>query len=351
MILKELISTLDFFYPPKLAENWDNVGLLVGDENKKITRVLTALEVTPDVVDEAIERGCEVIVCHHPIIFKSLKNINYSNPSSQLLVKLINADIAVFCMHTNVDIAENGMNDWLSEILELTKLSVLSPTKVTHYKSIEIEVKPNNLSKLIDLLKTAGVGNIGSKLIDYNVSSINNCIELRDGTKKVNDIYLVKSFVKDEDVAALSNLLKLHKINIYRIHNIENMKTIAGIGKIGKIKPQSLEQLAYKIKNLFNLKCVNIVGSREDVITNVAIVGGSGSDYIKAAKDNNCDVLITGDVTFHKAQEALLEGICIIDAGHCVEIVFNDYMADFINILEDVVAFSSEIDTNPFEVV
>lgn len=351
MILKQLTASLDFFYPRNLAEEWDNVGLLLGDERKEITHVLTALEITMDVVNEAIERNCELIVCHHPIIFKPLKNLNYNNPINKILMELIKHDIAVYCMHTNVDIAANGMNDWLCEILQVRNSKILQPTIAKNYLKVEIEVSPSKVDQLINNLKNAGVGCIGTKLIDYNLYDVEKTVEKVTGEMEKTDIKVIQSFIKDEDVPTLKTILYKNRIKIYRLTKIDNMANTYGIGRVGEIKPMSLEQLANKIKILYNIDHVSIVGSRETVINKVAIVGGSGANYVEIAKRKRCDVLITGDVGFHQAQEALSKGICLIDAGHAIEIIFNDYMADFINLFDNVVALSSEIDTNPFEVI
>jgi len=105
MKLSQLMNKIELFYPKNLAEDWDNVGLLIGDERTEVTRILTTLEITEDVIEEAIERKAELIISHHPIIFKPIKDLNFKNPHNRLIRQLITNDIAVYCMHTNVDVA------------------------------------------------------------------------------------------------------------------------------------------------------------------------------------------------------------------------------------------------------
>ncbi len=351
MKISNLIETLEFFYPKDLAESWDNVGLLVGDKDQEITNVLTTLEITLDVVYEAIERDANIIVAHHPIIFKPLKNLNFNDPINKILKVLIKHDIAVYCMHTNVDIAANGMNDWLCEILDIKYPAILSPTKIKNYHKITIETSQEKLSDCIDLLKTTSIGQKGKKIQNYNITPKVKYFKDLDKKEAKKDLLVIDSFVKDEDLIEIRSKFYENKVFNYQISPIENLKDVYGLGRIGKIKPISLDEFAYKIKDLFKLEAVSIVGSREKIIKKVAIVGGSGSSLISDAVNKGADLLITGDIGFHDAQLALSQDISLIDPGHSIEIIFNDYMADFINALFDINAMSSEIDTNPFEVI
>ncbi len=127
MKIKEVINFLEDFAPVKLAESWDNVGLQVGNEENEFTKVLLALDVTDEVVDEAIELGANLIVAHHPMIFKAVKNINTSNPLGNKIIKLIKHNISVYVAHTNLDSNIGGTSEVLAEVLGLEKLEVLEP--------------------------------------------------------------------------------------------------------------------------------------------------------------------------------------------------------------------------------
>ncbi|MGL5020513.1 MAG: Nif3-like dinuclear metal center hexameric protein [Mycoplasmatales bacterium] len=351
MKLIKLINTLETFYPIDLAEDWDNVGLLLGDERKEVTRVLTTLEINEDVIDEAIERGAELIISHHPLIFKPLKNLNYKNIQAGLIQNLIKNDIAVYCMHTNVDVATNGMNDWLAQILELENLNVLVPTVERKFKKILVEITEEEMYKVIDIFKKTGVGQRFNFMENINITPKVKYATKHDNSEVEINILVLESFVLEDQIKELKNEFYVNKIFNYEIMEIENMSVHFGLGRVGHLKPTSLEQLAIKLKDLYSLDHVKIVGNRETIIRKVAIVGGAGSDTLEMAKIKGCDVLITGDVGFHTAQEALARNIAIIDPGHNIEIIFNDTMADFINMFPSIIAFPSEIDTNPFEVI
>ncbi len=351
MKLSKLIDRIEFFYPKNLAEDWDNIGLLVGDERKEIKRILTTLEITEDVIDEAIEREAELIVSHHPIIFKPLKNLNFKNPHNRLIKKLIINDIAVYCMHTNIDIATNGMNDWIANILKLESLSVLKPSIKYNFKQINVETTEEEMFKVVDIFKKIGVGQKNNFNENINITPKIKYAKKTNGEKSEKNIMVLESFISEEFIKELKKEFYQEKIHAYQILNIENGNKNYGMGRVGYIKMTSLEQLALRLKNIYELDHVKIVGNREKEIRKVAIVAGGGSGYLDDAKIRGCDVLITGDVNFHTAQDALLKNIAIIDPGHNIEIIFNDIMADFLNISDEVDAFASEIDTNPFEVI
>ena len=351
MKLSQLMNKIELFYPKDLAEDWDNVGLLIGDERTEVTRILTTLEITEDVIEEAIERKAELIISHHPIIFKPIKDLNFKNPHNRLIRQLITNDIAVYCMHTNVDVASNGMNDWLANILELENTSILDPTKVYNFKKIAVEIKEDQMNKVIDLFKKVGVGQRNRYIENVNISPKIKYAKKFNEEEIEENILVIEGLISEEYIKEIKNELYLNKIHTYEITNIENATNVYGLGRVGYVKTQSLEQIANSLIKLYALDHVKIVGNREKEITKVAIVCGSGSGQIDIAKQKGCDLIITGDVGFHDAHNALMKNIAIIDPGHNIEIIFNDIMADFINLFEDITAFPSEIDTNPFEVI
>ncbi len=349
MKLNKLIEILEFFYPTDLAESWDNVGLQIGDERSTINRVMTTLEITPEVIDEAIERGADIIVCHHPIIFKPISNLNFKSPQSRMIAKLIKSNIAVYVMHTNVDISSNGMNDWLAQVLEMKNISILKNLKVKNYKKILMDAPINRLNEAIEILKLSGCGQKSEVLSEHSVVMKERTKRLLDEKITTEKYYELSTYILEENLNDLRR--NIAGQFSYEVYNIDNINQVFGLGRVGTIKPMSLEHFAEKIKDLFSLDHVRLVGDREDIIKKVAIVGGSGSDFIIDAKLKACDVIITGDVGFHDAQLALASKINIIDPGHNVEIIFNDVMSDFINLFDEVTCFASEVDTNPFEVI
>ncbi|WOO87488.1 Nif3-like dinuclear metal center hexameric protein [Mollicutes bacterium LVI A0039] len=357
MKLSKIIKNFELFYPLHLAEDWDNVGLQIGDPNKDVKTILTVLEITEDVIDEAIEKNVDLIICHHPIIFKTIKNMAYNNSHTNKIVTLIKNDIAVYAGHTNVDIARNGMNDWLAEVIGIERVRPLAIEKFEEFLHISIELDKSQMNEVIDLLDEIGSGDRGDVLQKVTVTPTTSFKEFEKDRKVHDNMCIINAFILESEIPVLNKLMKNYNIKhknstiFYVSNRTSNMRKQYGIGRLGFIKPRTLESLATDIKGKFDIDGVKIVGSRETIISKVAIVGGSGSVYIDKAIAAKADVLITGDTGYHQAQHALENNICLIDAGHHLEIVFNDIMRDFVSLICDETVLASEIDSNPYEVV
>lgn len=354
MVLKDIVNNIERIYPRYLAEEWDNVGLQLGDFNKEVNSVLTALEITDEVVEEAVNKNIDLIVVHHPLIFKSINTLYTNNPQNNKIVNLIQNNIAVYAIHTNIDIAYGGINDWLSEVIGIEKTKILQTTKKFSLFNAKIQINLGELEVLLKVLPKVGIG-VNKKKYSYLMSPK---VQRYKGIKeeKEKDIVVIEVLIQENQIHDLRNTLKqlrLQKKIITSLDLYENKnKSIShGMGRIGYIKPKTLEDLAYSVSKKFKFDNIRFVGSREKIIKKVAIVGGSGSSYIATAKRKGCDVLITGDIGFHDAQEALSQNICLIDASHYIEIIFNDGMAEFLNIFDNLKVYASEVDTNPFEVI
>ncbi len=357
MKLYKIIKNFELFYPKHLAMDWDNVGLQLGDESKEIKSILTVLEITEDVIDEAIEKNIDLIICHHPLIFKKLSNLVSNNSHNNKILTLIKNDIAVYAAHTNVDIANNGMNDWLAQVLNFEKSRPLKFEAYDEYLHISIEIEQSQLNDVIDLLDEIGGTDRGDVLQKVTVTPTTSFKEYAKDRKAHDNMCIINAFILETEIPILKRLMKDYNMKnknstiYYSATRTENMKKQYGIGRIGFIKPQTLELLAEQIKEKFDIDGVKIVGSRENVVSKIAIVGGSGNDFINDAIKSKVDVLITGDTSYHYAQYALENNLCLIDAGHHLEIIFNDVMCEFVSLICDETVLPSEIDSNPYEVV
>lgn len=356
MILKKLMDKIEKIYPLELAEEWDNCGLQIGEPNQNIENILTVLEITEAVVEEALEKNIDLIVAHHPLIlFDSIKVFNFSKSRDQLIQKLIKNDIALYVMHTNVDIASGGMNDWLAQELKIKNTNILSVTHKTDLFKVSIEINGDHVDELLGILNELGISKSRSNRQNLLMSPKIKRFQ-RNNNNKIHeiDVVVVEFNSTEEEFFTLKHYFKKlkyeKKINItYDITPLKFLSISNGIGRYGDIKPQTLEDFANKISRNFKVEDIRIVGSREKIIKKVAVVGGSGKKYIKDAYYKKCDVLVTGDLSFHDAQYALSLGISLIDAGHYLEIIFNDAMEEFLRMFDQIKVFSSEIDTNPFE--
>lgn len=240
MNVKTLMTHLEQLAPKQLAESWDNVGLLVGDETSEVTGVLVTLDVSDAVVNEAIAKGLNTIVAHHPLIFQPLKTLTHQNVQQALLRKIIKHDINVYAMHTNLDNANGGMNDWLAQALAL---------------------------EAIEILKVDG---------EYN----------------------------DQPY---------------------------GTGRIGTLtESMTLGEFVCCVEKQLQSNGLRYVGDSNRIVSKVAIIGGAAQHYYTHAIQKQADVYITGDVTYHVAQDMFNNGLALIDPGHYIEVICIEKLVAYI---------------------
>ena len=317
-------DTLNQIAPFRLAESWDNVGLLVGSRDNKVTKTLIALDVTSKVIDEAIDIEANLIITHHPVIFSPITSIS----SDSIVYKLIQNGISVISAHTNLDIAKGGVNDSLSLKLNLTKSRNLEITEKKPFYKVIVFVPTNSREAVYSAMIEAGAGKyenysgaafiaegIGRFIPEYgsnptigNVGNLENVKESR-----------LEMIVSPDN---LDNVLEAIKASHpYEDPGFDIMKTYAickveSLGRIGELKsPMSCVEFA-----TFVAKSLNATGIRYNEtgkqIKTVAVCGGSGGDFIYTALSKGADALVTGEIKHHLLLEAVEKDICIVNAGH-----------------------------------
>ena len=324
--IKEIIRELEYLAPLPYQEGYDNAGLLVGSPDTPVTGVLLTLDVTEKVVEEAIERSCNLIIAHHPIVFKGLKKLNGSNYVERTVIKAIKNDIAVYATHTNLDHVPQGVNWQIAETLGLTNVRVLSPksqilTKLTFFSPVA------NTQEILDALFAAGAGRIGQ---------YENCSFRTEGTgsfmpnQEANPVIGERG--TQEEVAEhraevmfpsylqskiMSVLRKTHPYEevAYYLTALENENQEVGAGAVGEldVEIQADEFLGY-LRSKMHLK---VIKHTEPVgkVKKVAVCGGAGSFLLKDAIRAGADVFVTSDYKYHEFFDA--EGqIMICDIGH-----------------------------------
>ncbi|QEH69522.1 Nif3-like dinuclear metal center hexameric protein [Cellulosilyticum sp. ST5] len=328
-ILKEIIITLEKLAPIELAESWDAVGLMLGSGQQEISKVLCALDLNEEVVEEAIQIQADCIITHHPFFFKPLKSVDLDSKTGKIIAKLIKANIAVYAMHTNYDIAEGGLNDYLCAGLGLKEVEVLQMTKqeklckcqvyvpITHAERVREVIVNYNQCKIGDYLGCTFMANGEGTFIP--LEEAHPYIGTSGSLEKVQECVI--SFMVE--ASEVSNLMEhIQEIHPYEevafdVFELKHITKEYGIGRVG-VLPQtlSLEAFITNIKQFFNLSYVRVTKVKEEpVIKRVAICSGSGSEYISVAA-RKADVYITGDLKFHEAQMAYHLGIPVIDVGH-----------------------------------
>lgn len=336
-----VIQLFESWSPKKLAsmEN-DPIGLAVGTLDKTVSKVLVTLDVNDEVVEEAIAQNCELIIAHHPPIFRRLANLRTDNPQGKLLEKLIKNDIAVYAAHTNLDVAEGGVNDLLADALQLQETKVLVPTYVEQLLKLAVYVPVADAEKMRTALSQVGAGHIG----EYDSCSFQTTGEGRFRPLKGSDAYVgeigkihTEAEVKLEVVfpeslknKALKTMKQNHSYEevAYDLYELETSAKEMGLGRIGKLpQDMTLQQFAEHVKKTLEVPAVRVVGNLQDTVRKVAVLGGDGNKYMSAAKYAGADVFVTGDLYFHVAQDAEALGLSVVDPGHHVESVMKKGVA------------------------
>lgn len=327
-----IIQWFESFCPKHLAEEWDKVGLQLGTLQKQVSRVLITLDVTPEVVDEAIERKAELIIAHHPIIFRPLSNLRTDLPGGKLYEKLLKHDISVYAAHTNLDITEGGLNDWLAEALQLQNTKILTTTYREALKKLVVFVPKQDESKVRQALGNAGAGHIGQySHCTFRTEGLGTFIPL-EGTnpyigeqgslEEVEEVRIETIYPAPLEKKVLQAMFKSHPYEevAYDIYPVQQEGKSYGLGRVGELAQEMpLKEFAEQIKNAFQVPACRVVGELDRPVKKVAVLGGSGSKYIQAAMFNGADVFVTGDIDFHTAHDALMNGLMIVDPGHHIE--------------------------------
>lgn len=329
---QQIIEEFEKWSPKYLAMEGDPIGLHVGTLNKKIEKVLVTLDVNEDVVNEAIAKGAGLIIAHHPPIFRPLKNLQTDFPQGRLMEKLIKSDIAVYAAHTNLDVAQGGVNDLLADALGLKNTRVLVPTFEAELVKIAVFVPESHEEAVREAFGKAGAGAIGDyEYCSYTLSGTGRFRPTAEADPYIGEAgkmevtaeskveVVVRKQEKDRVIKAMIAAHPYEEV-AYDVFTLENKEIAMGLGRVGSLEtPLTLKEFADWTKQQLDVPSLRMVGDPNATIKKVAVLGGDGNKYIQQAKRAGADVYVTGDMYFHVAQDAQAVGLNIIDPGHHVE--------------------------------
>lgn len=361
----DVFKLIEAWAPQSFAYEWDNVGLQVGTYSSEVKKIMVTLDVLDSVVDEAIEKDVDLIVAHHPLLFKPMSQINLDTYQGRLIQKLISNNISVYAAHTNLDIAEGGVNDLLFDALPLHTKEVLVEAFHEKLFKIVVYVPVSHMDKVSDALSQAGAGHIGNyshcafrtegKGTFKPLEGTNPYIGSQDKIEQVDEVKIETIVPQSVLPRAKSEMIEAHPYEepAYDIYAMENKGKTFGLGRLGQLDTQlTLKELSEQIKEVYDLSHVRVTGDLNKTVERVAILGGSGEKYFKIAKQKGADVYITGDMTFHAAQDAEKMELAIIDPGHHVEKVMKQGVKNYLqDKLDDknIDVIVSELSTDPFK--
>jgi len=326
-LVRQITEQIEQLSPLHYAEDFDNVGLLVGDYEQKVSGVLVTLDCLETTIDEAIKNNCNLIVAFHPIIFKGLKKLNGKNYVERVVIKALKNDIAIYAMHTALDNSIKGVSAKMAEKIGLTDTKVLIPQK-GHLKKLTTYVPENAAEEIRDALFKAGAGHIGDySHCSFNMSGegtylggedTNPSVGKPGSLEKVNETFISVIFESHLQSKILKALFTDHPYEevAYDIVNLENIHERIGMGIIGELaKPLSPNNFFEHLKRTFNLSIIRHSDILKKEIKKVAVLGGSGSFAIEQARAAGADIFVTADLKYHDFYKA--EGKLILaDIGH-----------------------------------
>lgn len=360
MKLKEITDSIETFAPLAYQESYDNAGLICGNKNTEITSALICIDSTEDIIDEAISKGCNLVIAHHPIVFKGLKKFNGTNYVERVIIKAIQNNIAIYAAHTNLDNVHNGVNAKIADKLGLTNCRILAPQNGILKKLVTF-CPSDKAVEVRNALFSAGAGNVGN----YDECSFNTegtgTFRAGKGTNpyvgeigkqhqereiKIETIYLAT--IESKILKALFSSHPYEEV-AYDLYNLTNTSNQIGAGLIGELANETTEiEFLAVLKDKMNANGIRYTALLNKKIKKVALCGGSGSFLLEDAVKNEADIFVTADFKYHQFFDAE-NRIVIADIGHYESEQFTTEL--FYDLLkENFNTFAlhlSKINTNP----
>ncbi len=323
MKISNFVSILNSIAPFFLQEDYDNSGIQFGDLDVNVDKVLLSLDVTEDVIDEAIQNKANVILSHHPILFFPVKDI--TRQQNPVLFKALSNKINLIAMHTNFDLAENGLNDYVGGLLGIKKTGPIEESKEKIYK-FAVYVPVSYADKVRDALFNAGAGRIGNYAeASFNIQGKGTFTPLagthpfigKEGEREETEEIKIETVLPERILSnAISEMKRAHPYEepAYDVYEIKKHLS-SGIGMIGNIEARKVADFARFVKKKLDARYVRLIKSNRKNVEKVALCTGAGSSLIEKLV-HKVDLYITGDITYHTALSAQELGLNVLDVEH-----------------------------------
>ena len=363
MTIREIIRVLESMAPPALQESYDNVGLLVGDAQTECSGVLVSLDVTEQVIEEAVEKGCNLIVSHHPILFQGIKKLTGAHYVERVLLKAIKQDVALYAIHTNLDNVLTGVSGRMADRLGLVDRRVLEPMEGLLFQ-LSVYVPETHLLTLESALYAAGAGNLGQYsecgFVTDGVGGFKPGADAHPHTGEIGQRHVgpekklevvFQSWQKQPVLRAMHEAHPYEEI-AYALQRLDNTVSKIGSGVIGRL-PAPVDERVFlqTIKEVFGLQVIRHTPLLHKPVNTVALCGGSGQFLTRRAMAAGADVFITADIKYHEFFEA--DGrILLTDIGHYESEQYTmDLLLEHLRLNFPTFALlKTSVDTNPVRI-
>jgi len=360
MILKEIVQFIESKFPLEHQESYDNSGLTYGHLENELNGILVCLDVTEEVVNEAVKKQCNLIISHHPVIFRGIKNIDGSKMNLRVLEKCIKHNIALYALHTNLDNHQSGVNKEISNRIGIENPKILLPKNNTLVK-LSVYIPIDNVETVEDALFQQGAGSIGDYTgCSFKVKGVGSFRPSKNanpaigekGIKESVDEIKAEYLVRTRDLNNVLNAMwdsHPYEEVAHEVIPILNTDSEIGSGMVGLLDKE-MEEIDFlnKIKKAFNITCIKHTAFQGKKIKKIAVCGGSGSFLLEQAIRKDADVFITSDFKYHEYFDAENK-ILILDIGHweseqfTIELIGGILMEKFSNFAIHL----TEVNTNP----
>jgi len=325
MKVKNLLNNLDKIAPFFLQESFDNSGIQFADLDAPIKKILLSLDVTQDVLGEALENKVNLVICHHPLLFSPLKQI--TKQKNPILFKAITNEINLLAMHTNYDLAENGLNDYVANLLGIKKISPLQGSSEKIFK-FAVYAPVQHADKVSQAIFKAGAGKIGKYTeTSFNISGKGtfkptkgtNPFIGKIGEKEEVQEIKIETVVAERDLDSVVQAMKsVHPYEepAYDAYELKT-KPSFGVGIFGEIdKEVEISKFSLDVKGKLQAHYIRLIKSNEQKIKRVALCTGSGGSLLEQVNTKDADLYITGDITYHTALRSKELGLNVLDVEH-----------------------------------
>jgi dinuclear metal center YbgI/SA1388 family protein len=327
--VRAVVEFLEQFAPPRLAADWDNVGLLLGELDAPVRRVLTCLTVTPEVAAEAVAADVGLIVTHHPILFRAVKRLTGATPEGRMLLALIRAGVAVYSPHTALDNTAGGINDLLTRRLGLAEVRPLRRGEGGRQCKVVVFVPDQDLTRVSDALFAAGAGQIGQyrecsfRLAGtgtfFGSDASNPTVGQKGRREEVSEWRLEAVCPEGLVEQAVAALRRAHSYEepAYDVYPLRPGPSPAGEGRVGRLpQARKLTELAQAVQTALGAKLVQTVGDLAKPVERLAVVCGAGGEFFADAVRAGADAFLTGEMRFHDYLAAQAQGLALLLPGH-----------------------------------
>lgn len=335
VLLRDSLALLDGLYPRSSAQSWDAVGLVCGDPDQPVSKVLLAVDPTSDVVDEAVGWGADLLVVHHPLLLRAVHGVAANTFKGRVVHRLIKADCALYVAHTNADLASPGVSDALARVLGLDQLEPLVPGPVADLDKVVVFVPEADAARLVDALAAGGAGDVGDYRRCAWTSSGTGTFTPEPGASptvgsvgeaaEVAEARVEMVLPRHRRAAVVRALREAHPYEepAFDLLELADLGSGTGIGRVGLLEQSvTLDAFAQHVAGVLpsTVQGVRVAGPSDAQVQRVAVCAGAGDDIFDAVRASGADVYLTSDLRHHPASEAREQAVggppYLVDVAH-----------------------------------